>query len=70
MDEIHSFGSKVFFQLTAGTGRSFPLPPMMMSIIDNKFLTALTSLFLESTSDGGPDEGSPNVWNPNILIAN
>ena len=65
MDEIHSFGSKVFFQLTAGTGRSFPLPPMMMSIIDNKFLTALTKPFLGIDKwMVAPDEGSPNVWNP------
>lgn len=41
MDEFHKTGAKLFVQLTAGFGRSFSLPNMMVPVAKNKFLGAL-----------------------------
>jgi 2-enoate reductase len=65
MDEIHSYGSKVFFQLGAGWGRSFTLNPEMAKLIDNKFIgTVAKPLINMRNLMVAPDEGSPNVWMP------
>lgn len=57
MDEIHSYGSKLFLQIGAGFGRITPLPKEMKDIQksgpleENKFLIA-------------PSDDLPNVWDP------
>lgn len=63
VEEIHKNGSKIFFQLTAGTGRSLPLPPVMLPIIDHKWVHKMLSPVL-GIDDWmvTPDEGEPNVW--------
>jgi len=56
MDEIHSYGSKLFMQLGAGFGRSmmvFPGMDKMPEEIVKKTMVA-------------PTEDLPNVWDPNI----
>lgn len=59
MDEIHSYGSKLFLQIGAGFGRITPIPAEMKAMItggelsENRFLVA-------------PSDGLPNVWAPEI----
>ncbi len=65
MDEIHGYGSKVFFQLTAGAGRSLPTPSMLFPFINNKFLNTVTKGILPMHWwNVAPDAGLPNVWAP------
>ena len=54
MEEIHSYGSKLFFQLGAGFGRAAHLPRGDMAKQENR-------AGLVSASDD-----MPNVWNPEI----
>lgn len=66
MDEMHSYGSKVFFQLTLGPGRSMPLPKLFQKILDKKWLCAILKPFVGIDAwMVAPDEDLPNVWNPN-----
>ncbi len=41
MKEFHKTGAKLFVQLTAGFGRSFSIPDMMVPMAKSKFLNAL-----------------------------
>ena len=41
MSEFHKTGAKLFVQLTAGFGRSFSIPDMMVPMAKSKFLNAL-----------------------------
>ena len=41
MTEFHKTGAKLFVQLTAGFGRSFSIPDMMVPMAKSKFLNAL-----------------------------
>ena len=53
-DEVHSYGSKILLQLSAGSGRTFPGSPELMKahgMDPNVFFVA-------------PTEGLPNVWDP------
>ncbi len=59
MDEIHSYGSKVFFQLTAGLGRNFPIAKQIWDNYDQ--MNSMMNLDLTTAS---ADEGLPNRWIP------
>lgn len=59
MDEIHSYGSKVFFQLTAGLGRNFPIPKQMWDNYEQ--MNKAMNLDINTASS---DEGLPNRWIP------
>lgn len=65
MDEIHSYGSKVFFQLGTGfAGRNFTFLPFMGSLIDHKVLGALSKpLFNMNSLMVSASDGLPNIWN-------
>lgn len=45
LNEIHQYGTKVFFQLGLFCGRNFTMPTVASKLVDNKFL-----LFLQSQS--------------------
>ncbi len=64
MDEIHSYGSKVFFQLTIGPGRSLPMPQQLFPLAEHKWLgKALNPVMgLEKWWLVAPDDDLPNVW--------
>jgi len=65
MDEIHSYGSKVFFQLGAGWGRSFTIAREMTKLLDNKVVSTIMKPYMNmETLMLAPDEGAPNVWIP------
>jgi len=59
MDEIHSYGTKCFFQLSAGAGRIFPLPKAMYDNLEATSKAFKLDKFLASA-----DAGLPNVWIP------
>lgn len=61
MDEIHSYGSKCFFQLSCGLGRNFPLTTEIVENYDK----VKKMLDLEG-SMATADAGLPNVWAPQI----
>ena len=65
MDEIHSYGAKVFFQLGSGWGRSFTIAREMTKLLDNKLVCTLMKPYMNmETLMVAPDEGAPNVWIP------
>jgi 2-enoate reductase len=65
MDEVHSYGAKIFFQLGAGWGRSFTLLPQMAKIIDSPVLSwAMKPIINMDAIMVSPDAGAPNVWMP------
>lgn len=59
IDEMHSYGSKVFFQLSAGMGRNFIMSNAMYE--NQEQMNAAIHLDLLNAS---PDEGLPNAWIP------
>ena len=65
--EMHTYGAKVFTQLTAGMGRSFQVGDLLLPLIRNKFLRVVAKPF--SNMDlllVSVDDGAPNVWMPEI----
>ena len=67
IDEIHSYGSKVFFQLGAGWGRSFTMPLILKQMYESKFLKVLAKpLFNFNDLLVAPSE-EPNRWLPEIM---
>lgn len=59
MDELHSYGTKCFFQLSAGAGRIFPFPKAMYDNLEATNKAFKLDKFLASS-----DAGLPNVWIP------
>lgn len=66
VDEIHSYGSKVFFQLGAGfAGRNYTLPAQLVGVAGNKVLKTLTHPLLHlDDMMVAPDDGLPLAWAP------
>lgn len=59
MNEIHSYGTKVFPQISAGLGRNFTDMPLLDQ--HKKLLKPLVDLDKHQASS---DEGLPNLWYP------
>ena len=69
VDEIHECGAKVFFQLSAGAGRSMILPPLLKPLIKYKPVSDLTDKIVTSKWWwSAPDKGLPNVWSPDVKM--
>lgn len=69
LDEIHSYDTKVFFQLGAGMGRSMVAVPMLRKLYYNKFMGWAADAFVGMDIHRmfrSPDAGLPNVWDPHI----
>lgn len=65
MDELHSYGSCLFLQISAGWGRSYVLGGPFRKVLDNKFVGTVMKPFLNMDPFMvAPDEGAPNVWLP------
>jgi len=66
MDEIHSYGSKVFFQIGTGfAGRNFTFMPFMGSLMDKKILGKLAKpVFNMDALMVSASDDLPNIWNP------
>ncbi len=69
VDGIHRSGAKVFFQISAGSGRSMLLPPILRPFIKKGFLHALSSPVLANKWWwSAPDDDEPNVWDPSVSM--
>ncbi|MBR2554485.1 MAG: FAD-dependent oxidoreductase [Aeriscardovia sp.] len=69
MDKVHANGSKVFFQLTAGPGRSTPLVPMMGPIFKHKLLeNAVQPVFPSKWWYVAPDADLKSVWKTDVTM--
>ena len=67
--EIHESGAKIFFQLSAGAGRSMLLPPILRPFIKKGALKTLSSPFIMSKWWwSAPDPEEPNVWDPDVKM--
>ena len=66
IDEIHSYGAKVFFQLTAGLGRAMPLSPAMMEMMQNMPAGAPTINVGDLLVSA--DQGAPDKWMPEVKV--
>ena len=67
IDGIHQSGAKVFFQISAGSGRSMLLPPILRPFIKKGVLKTLASPVLASRWWwSAPDWNEPNVWDPSV----
>ena len=67
--EIHDSGAKIFFQISAGSGRSMLLPPLLRPFVKKGPLKALSSPFLMTKWWwSAPDDDEPNVWDPEVKM--
>lgn len=65
MDEIHQYGTKVFFQLGIFAGRNFTMPTQTAKLVDNKVLGFLAKPLINMNDNlVSADEGVPNVFMP------
>ena len=69
VEDIHKSGAKVFFQLSAGSGRSMILPPLLKPFVRKGLLKTLSSPFIMSKWWwSAPDPDEPNVWDPDVKM--
>ncbi|MBR3129184.1 MAG: FAD-dependent oxidoreductase [Clostridia bacterium] len=69
IDAIHKSGAKVFFQISAGSGRSMLLPPILRPFVKKGFLRTVSSPFLMTRWWwSAPDPDEPNVWDPDVKM--
>ena len=67
--EIHDSGAKIFFQISAGSGRSMLLPPILRPFVKKGLLKTLASLVIMSKWWwSAPDPDEPNVWDPEVAM--
>ena len=69
IDGIHLSGAKVFFQISAGSGRSMLLPPILRPFVKKGVLNTLASPVLANKWWwSAPDDDEPNVWDPEVKM--
>ena len=66
IDEIHEYGSKVFFQIGAGWGRSFTMQSMMKKMYDSKVLKVLAKPLFNFHDLLVAPSKLPNRWMPEV----
>ncbi|MBQ9827562.1 MAG: FAD-dependent oxidoreductase [Lachnospiraceae bacterium] len=67
--EIHDSGSKIFFQLSAGSGRSMLLPPILRPFVKKGIVKKLSSkIVMSKWWWSAPDPDEPNVWDPDVKM--
>ena len=68
VDEIHSYGSKVFFQIGAGfAGRNYTLVDKLIPVAENKVLKKVLNPIVHlNEMMVGPSDGTPMVWAPQL----
>ena len=67
--EIHESGAKIFFQLSAGSGRSMLLPPLLKPFVKKGFLKKASSrIIMSKWWWSAPDDDEPNVWDPDVKM--
>ncbi|MBQ6551076.1 MAG: FAD-dependent oxidoreductase [Lachnospiraceae bacterium] len=69
IEDIHASGAKVFFQISAGSGRSMLLPPILRPFVKKGILKTISSPFLMTKWWwSAPDPDEPNVWDPDVSM--
>ena len=69
IEEIHQSGAKIFFQLSAGAGRSMILPSLLKPFIKKGFLKNVSSkLLMSKWWWSAPDPDEPSVWDPDVKM--
>ena len=69
IEEIHQSGAKIFFQLSAGAGRSMILPTLLKPFVKKGLLKSATSkLIMSKWWWSAPDPDEPNVWDPDVKM--
>ncbi len=69
IDEIHESGAKIFFQISAGSGRSMLLPPILRPFVKKGVLKTLSSpVLMTKWWWSAPDDDEPNVWDPSVSM--
>ncbi|MBQ6500647.1 MAG: FAD-dependent oxidoreductase [Mogibacterium sp.] len=69
IEEIHQSGAKIFFQLSAGAGRSMILPPVLKPFVNNRILKKASSrMIMTKWWWSAPDPDMPNVWAPDVKM--
>ncbi|MBQ6092551.1 MAG: FAD-dependent oxidoreductase, partial [Clostridia bacterium] len=67
--EIHDSGAKIFFQLSAGAGRSMILPQLLKPFVKPGVLKTLSSKVVMSRWWwSAPDPDEPNVWAQDVKM--
>lgn len=68
IDEIHSYGSKVFFQIGAGfAGRNYTLVDKLIPVAENMVLKKVLNPIVHlNEMMVGPSDGTPMVWAPQL----
>ena len=67
--EIHESGAKIFFQLSAGAGRSMLLPSLLKPFVRKGPLNRMSSkLIMSKWWWSAPDPDEPNVWDPDVTM--
>lgn len=65
LDEIHQYGTKVFFQLGIFSGRNFTMPTQTAKLVDHKVLGFLAKPLINMDVNlVSADDGVPNVFMP------
>ena len=65
IEELHSYGTRVFFQLGTFAGRNFTLPTVAAKLLDGKILKTLAKPLMNLDDNMvSPDDGLPNVFMP------
>ena len=62
MEELHKTGAKLFVQLTAGFGRSFALPDMLVPFAKNKVLGAILKPIVDVSYISASPSKLPSRW--------
>ena len=62
MAEIHSYGAKMFIQLTAGFGRSMAVTSLMETVYCNKVIRTLAKPFMDVDFILASASENPNRW--------
>ena len=69
IEDIHKSGAKIFFQISAGSGRSMLLPPILRPFVKKGVLRTLARPILATKWWwSAPDDDEPNVWDPGVKM--
>ena len=67
-EEVHSYGSKIFLQFTAGFGRAFSMSKSLSKMQTNKFLNVLAKPFFDINYLNASPSVLPHRWMPELEV--
>ncbi len=66
MDEIHKYGAKLFVQLTAGMGRSFAIPTLLVMLHNNPILKTVAKPIIDVPYQSASPSELPSRWSDKV----